>query len=953
MKKKEMMKRGLAFSLAVVLAGSSLSSENVFSVSAAETHVLKVFDFNNGIGGWYYGSGWEYDYSAGASSAVSADNGQLKFDVDYSADKDKGWSQTTAVWEPSDGKGINLKGATNASLSLTYDSSKMTTGTFAVKLFCDEGLEAYADVDQTKAETVSGSIKKVNVDMIFDALSDKASDVRKLAVQIVGKNTDYRGAVWIDDISIAIGSANDTSVDSTITVKKSMPVSVSGGKLVTYKKNGSAQKTKITTSLSMVDKKATAGTKKVYAYLKAVGQSDSVIYGHQNDIHHKAGSSGLTSSDTKDVTGSVSGVFGIDVLSLTGNEYSAKVYNSTHSDILKETVSNNVRAAARISNEAAAEGAIITLSAHMPNFANIKLNKNYNKNTDPSYAKYDFSEYSPNNTANDPMNQILPGGKYNKVYNAYLDMIADYADNVDSAVIFRPFHENTGSWFWWGTAYCDAETYKNVYRYTVEYLRDTKGVHNMIYAYSPSNSGVSSVADYAKRYPGDAYVDMIGFDMYNQNPTDDGIFMKQFKKQLQITEDFAKKHNKLVAVSETGAANATVAGDKQTALLKSGNGNKDWYNQILNIISKSDASYFLLWANFSKTEGFYTPYVDSVNTDGSLHGHEMLDNFISFYNDARSIFASDQKMLLNSKSLGKLTAKSAVSGTTGYFTAPLADQRILKPTTIRAKVTGAGSKTTVKFVLKSGKKKVTLKAKTESKGYYSAKLSAAQLKTLDAKVGSLSLYIDGKKMQTITETYNIKEPKSDPYMIDGFENYYGVNDQLTRAWTVNAAEDCLVTLELDKNKKSEGSYGLKFTYDENSNGWGGALISKEVDWSKCNALQFYTIPDGKNQKIVVQITANGVVYESYLNTYDSYKKNGNKQMLVTIPFSEFVQRDAEGNPKGGLEKDSAKIQSFALWVNAISDSEAVTDGRVKGTIYYDNITAIKSSVTRTTFKVVK
>ena len=208
-------------------------------------------------------------------------------------------------------------------------------------------------------------------------------------------------------------------------------------------------------------------------------------------------------------------------------------------------------------------------------------------------------------------------------------------------------------------------------------------------------------------------------------------------------------------------------------------------------------------------------------------------------------------------------------------------------------------------------------------------------------------------MQTITETYNIKELKSDPYMIDGFENYYGVNDQLTRAWTVNAAEDCLVTLELDKNKKSEGSYGLKFTYDENSNGWGGALISKEVDWSKCNALQFYTIPDGKNQKIVVQITANGVVYESYLNTYDSYKKNGNKQMLVTIPFSEFVQRDAEGNPKGGLEKDSAKIQSFALWVNAISDSEAVTDGRVKGTIYYDNITAIKSSVTRTTFKVVK
>ena len=75
------------------------------------------------------------------------------------------------------------------------------------------------------------------------------------------------------------------------------------------------------------------------------------------------------------------------------------------------------------------------------------------------------------------MNQILPGGKYNKVYTAYLDMIADYAKQVKSAVLFRPFHENTGSWFWWGAAFCDPETYKNIFRYTVEYLRDTKNVH--------------------------------------------------------------------------------------------------------------------------------------------------------------------------------------------------------------------------------------------------------------------------------------------------------------------------------------------------------------------------------------------------------------------------------------------------------------------------------------------
>lgn len=955
MRKKEFMKRGLVFSMALAMGMGAVPMSGLTDVTpvyAAEQTVLKKFDFDDGIGGWYYGSGWEYDYSAGGSSSVEADNGQLKFHVDYSADKDKGWSQATAVWEPTDGKGMNLSGATSVTLDLFYEASKMKTGAFAVKVYCDEGLDAYADLDLSAAETVSGDIKKIPVEINFEALPAKASDVKKLAVQLIGKNTDYKGAVWFDDICIAAGSASDVSVDSTITVKDTQQITVSDGALVTYKEDGSEQKTKLAATVSMADKKATAQAKKLYAYLKAVGASDSVIYGHQNDIHHKAGNADLSNSDTKDVTGSISGVFGIDALSLTGNEYSAGKYNETHTEALKETISNNVRAAALLSNEAAAEGAIITLSAHMPNFAAVEKNKNY-KSSDPTYAKYIFNGYSPNSTENDPMNQILPGGKYNEIYNAYLDMIADYAKKVDSAIIFRPFHENTGSWFWWGAAFCDAETFKNVYRYTVEYLRDTKNIHNLIYAYSPSNTGAGTVADYELRYPGDAYVDLVGFDMYDRKPANDGVFMKQFKKQLAVVEKFAKKHGKLVAVTETGAADDPAPGDNQTALLKSGNENKDWYNQILDIVSESEASYFLLWANFGKADGFYSPYVDAVNEDGSLHGHEMLDNFISFYNDGRSIFAKDQKDVLTKQSFGKITAKAAAAGVTGYITSPIADQRILKAVTIQAKVTGASADTAVKFVLKAGKNKVTLKAKSKGKGYYTAKLSAAKLKKLGKKVGTLSLYIDGKKAQTISETYNIKAAKADPYLIDGFENYYGVDDQLTRAWTTNADSDCKVTLALQKSRKSEGTYGLKFTYDETATGWGGATISKEVDWSDCNALQFYTIPDGKNQKVVIQITANGVVYEAYLNTYSAYQKNGGKPILVTIPFSEFCQRDTEGNPKGGLAKDRGKIQSFGLWVNAISDSPAVTNGRVKGTIYYDNITAVKSSAKKATFQVVK
>ncbi|MDE6969757.1 MAG: endoglucanase, partial [Eubacterium sp.] len=466
-----------------------------------------------------------------------------------------------------------------------------------------------------------------------------------------------------------------------------------------------------------------------------------------------------------------------------------------------------------------------------------------------------------------------------------------------------------------------------------------------------------SMKEYGVRYPGDEYVDILGFDMYDIKPEDNGIFMQNLKKELSIVESFAKQHGKLVAVTETGAANDPAPGDNQTALTKTGNGNKDWYNQVLDIVSASDASYFLLWANFSKKDGFYTPYVDAVNPDGSLHGHEMLDHFISFYNDNRSIFAANQKDVLTSDALGKITSRTDTFRVQGYLTTPLPASRILKSTDIKAKITLPDTKNVTKLkllaVAKTEKGKVKLTLKSDGKGMYAAKITAKQLETLGKNVGTLALYIDGRRVQRYSVIYNIKAPKEDPYLIDGFENYYGIDDQLAGAWTVNADTGCKVTLSLSKDKKSDGNYGLKFTYDETDTGWGGATISKEVDWSDCNALQFYMVPDGKNQKTVIQINANGVTYEAYLQEYEAYRKNGSQPVMVTIPFSEFCQRDTEGNPKGGLAADSAKIQSFGLWVNAVAGSDAVIDKKVSGTLYYDSITAVKSSVEEFTLTAVK
>lgn len=945
--RKLFQKRVMAALLSgALLAGSvsalPVSGLTVFAQEQEEESaeaVLKSWTDQSAYESWYYGEGWEYNYSGAENSAVAYDAEQdaVQVTVDYSKDAEQSWSQMAVCYYED---GMDLTGASKLDFDFLYDVTKMNGG-FQVKAFSNAGLDTYVSVDTETAEVVAGNISKVHVSIPFPEPVSQASN--DFSICLIGNNTNYTGNLWLKDIVVSGAQieAEDIDVDSTIPVDDQT--------------NLSLKDLKVASEVTLVDQDADDSTKAVYAYLKGIGESDYVIYGHQNDTWHKAGSKELSNSDTKDVTGSISGIVGLDVLSLVGNEYSAKRYNEeiasvTGEETLPETMTGHITAAARLTNLQIADGAIITLSAHMPNFSTVEENQDYSEG-DPSYTKYDFSEFTCNTLSGDVMNQILPGGQYNERLNAYLDIIAEYASQVDGTILFRPYHENTGSWFWWGAAFCDPVTYKSVFKYTVEYLRDVKDVHNILYVYGPG-SEAANTEEYGERYPGDEYVDMIGFDMYNSDaPEDNRAWYDSFKQELQIVEAFAKEHNKLVAVTETGAAASTPQpGDNQTALRNQGN-TKDWYNEVMEMVSESDASYYLLWANFGKKDGYYTPYVDSVNEDGSLHGHELLDDFISFFNDERSVFAINQKDVLAAVDGSSIQANPTAEGAVGYITSPVSGNRALEPFTAVAKVTGAEEKTSVQFVL-HGQKDITLDA-AGADGYYKAEVTADTLGQLGESVGTMDLIIDGKVKDTVNITFNIEPPVEDPYEIDDFENYSGVDSLLTKSWATNKATGNTISLNLtqEEGKVFSGGYAMKFTYNETSDGWAGTTISKEVNWTDCNALQFYTIPDGNNQKIVIQLTANGVCYEAYLNTYEAYAQDTDgTPLLVTIPFSEFCQRDTEGNPKGGLVQDCQSVTSFGLWVNAIADSAAVVDGKVSGTIYYDKITAITTDAEEAVFE---
>ncbi len=74
-------------------------------------------------------------------------------------------------------------------------------------------------------------------------------------------------------------------------------------------------------------------------------------------------------------------------------------------------------------------------------------------------------------------------------------------------VLWRPFHEMNGGWFWWGDQ--DFATFIQVWRHMFHYFSVRKGLDNLLWVYGP-NHGQNT----AKYYAGDNYVDIVGLDAY-------------------------------------------------------------------------------------------------------------------------------------------------------------------------------------------------------------------------------------------------------------------------------------------------------------------------------------------------------------------------------------------------------------------------------------------------------
>lgn len=346
---------------------------------------------------------------------------------------------------------------------------------------------------------------------------------------------------------------------------------------------------------AQIDKDATKETKILYQNLRLISKNH-ILFGHQHATEYGHGwKDELNRSDVKSVAGSHAAVIGVDFSDFSGRP--KEIIEKTKESLRKNVVDTYER------------GGITTVSWHFNN--PVSENGFYWKDSISSAA----------------MKLIKPGGSHHEQYKEILKTIADFAHSVKAKdgtlapMIFRPFHEFDGDWFWWGKKYTSREDFIAVWQFTVSYLRDTLGVHNFIYAFSP-DVRFNSEAEYLERYPGDNFVDMFGMDDYADFGRDGKYNLEAGIKRLKIISDLAIKKEKLAAFTETGLESIP---------------NEKWWTEILLKTLKSEnleLAYVLVWRNDSTSPThYYAPFPGQVSA---------LD-FIKFYDDPFTLFEKDLK----------------------------------------------------------------------------------------------------------------------------------------------------------------------------------------------------------------------------------------------------------------------------------------------------------------------
>lgn len=336
----------------------------------------------------------------------------------------------------------------------------------------------------------------------------------------------------------------------------------------------------------LVDNRLDKETRKLHKKLTfiakegfAIGHQDPTSYGigwNKSDVLNKV------ESDVFELVNDHPAVFGYD-LSKIELQASLNIDGIPFSDMRDQII------------DAYKKGGIITLSWHADNLTS-------------GGDSWDITS---------SVNSVFTDASIKEKYELWVERLANYVKSLKYKgkpipIIFRPFHEMNGFWFWWGEPNCNSIDYIRLWQQTVRLLKDKHKLHNLLYVYAPNKLGPDD--DYMKYYPGDNYVDVLGIDIYDFEDSDD--YIKAVVNDLALVKNIATSKNKLFAFTETGLEKIPT---------------ENWFTKVLYPnIKDSGISWILFWRN-AHLGHYYIPHKT----------HKNAEDFKAFANYPETLFLKD------------------------------------------------------------------------------------------------------------------------------------------------------------------------------------------------------------------------------------------------------------------------------------------------------------------------
>ena len=301
-------------------------------------------------------------------------------------------------------------------------------------------------------------------------------------------------------------------------------------------------------------------------------QQKGYMYGHQDDPFYGLQWNGDTMpgvdrSDIFSIVGDYPAVMGFDLGGIEMGD--AKNLDSVAFDRIRtEIIKHHQR------------GGIITISWHP-------------RNPVTGGTAWDVSDTTV-------VRQILQNDSAKALFATWMARVGDFLKSLKTddgnpvPVIFRPWHENNGSWFWWGQKLCSDEEFHGLWNTLQDYLKG-EGLDNLLWSYSPNLDGSWTQERFIARYPGNDRVALIGEDAYQWGTEED--FVTALDKDLTFLSDFAKENGKLIAMTECGYKNIP---------------DSTWWTRVLKpVMDKYPICYFHTWRNYEKE--YFAPDPDQVS----------------------------------------------------------------------------------------------------------------------------------------------------------------------------------------------------------------------------------------------------------------------------------------------------------------------------------------------------